>query len=271
MTMHGTALVTGGGRGIGRAIAESLAAAGMTVALIARSATEINEVQSAIAARGGSALAVTGDVTDAAAMAAIGRTHGPIDLLVNNAGLFSAVGPVAEVDAAAWLRDITVNIFGVFSVCQAVLPGMLAAGSGRIINMAGGGTAGPIVFGSGYASSKAAVMRFTECLSGELSGTGVTTFALDPGLVRTQMNINHLEGSAGQKWFGGLANAFEQGDDVPPTLAAAMVLRIADGRLDALAGHLIRAIDNPDHLERDATNLVSEEKRLLRVPGNEPI
>src|SRR5579862_7954057 len=163
-----TAIVTGAGRGIGRAIAERLAAEGAKVALAARSSEEIDSVAGAIRRAGGTAVAVPTDVTDRSAVEALIRTAeaelGPLDLLVNNAGSFYALGPVWEAEPEKWWTDVTINLYGVFLGCRTVLPGMISRDRGRIINLIGGGTGNPFPSGSGYGSSKAAVMRLTECL-----------------------------------------------------------------------------------------------------------
>jgi NAD(P)-dependent dehydrogenase (short-subunit alcohol dehydrogenase family) len=139
------AVVTGAGRGIGRAIAEAHAREGAKVALLARTAKEIDAVAKAIAAEGGVASAFAVDVVDldsvTKAIAAIERDLGPVSLLINNAGAFAAIGPIWKVEPDAWWRDIEVNVRGAFNCCRAAIPAMVARRRGRIINMTGGGTA----------------------------------------------------------------------------------------------------------------------------------
>ena len=139
------ALVTGAGRGIGRAIACALAAAGAEVAVLARSADQVAETAALITGTGGHALALAGDVTDrqavsASVQAVLGR-FGRIDLLVNNAGANTVFGPVWEVDPDAWWADTRVNLLGPLLCSAAVLPAMVARRRGRIVNIASG-TAG---------------------------------------------------------------------------------------------------------------------------------
>jgi NAD(P)-dependent dehydrogenase (short-subunit alcohol dehydrogenase family) len=185
------ALVTGGGRGIGRAIAAALARAGASVAVLARSAAQLDEVVSDITQAGGRAFACPADVTDRtaveSAVAAVGQTLGPIDLLVNNAGVGGPVGPLAEADPDEWWRCLEVNLRGPLLCSRAVLPGMLARGRGRILNGASGAGTRAIPNLSAYVTSKAALIRLTENIAAEVRGAGVRVFAVQPGTVRTAM------------------------------------------------------------------------------------
>ncbi len=139
------AVVTGAGRGIGRAIAEAQARAGAKVALLARTAGEVEAAAAAIAAEGGTARAYATDIVDRdaveTAFAAIERDLGPVSLLTNNAGSFTAFGPIWTVDPEAWWRDIEINLRGTFNCCRAAIPRMLQRRRGRVITMVGGGTA----------------------------------------------------------------------------------------------------------------------------------
>jgi NAD(P)-dependent dehydrogenase (short-subunit alcohol dehydrogenase family) len=134
------AIVTGASRGIGRAIAEHLAAAGAAVALAARSADALAEGAAAIERAGGRAVAVPVDVTDRAAterlVAEVAARLGPVDLLVNDAGANTVSGPLWEVDPDAWRRDFDTDLFGPLLCARAVLPAMAARGRGRIVNVA---------------------------------------------------------------------------------------------------------------------------------------
>ena len=128
----------------------------------------------------------------AKAFAAIEGDLGPVSLLTNNAGSFVAIGPIWTVEPETWWRDIEINIRGTFNCCRAAILAMMARKRGRIINMTGGGTATSFPNGSGYATSKAGLLRFTECVSDSLAGSGVLVFAMDPGLVRTAMTEYQL-------------------------------------------------------------------------------
>jgi NAD(P)-dependent dehydrogenase (short-subunit alcohol dehydrogenase family) len=257
------AIVTGAGRGIGRAIALALAGQGAAVALVSRTSAQLEAVAAEIEAAGGRAVPAPVDVTDRAEVEALVRRVesdlGPVDLQVNNAGSFYAIGPVWEVEPDQWWRDVEINLRGLFLCCRAVLPGMLARGRGRIVNLIGGGTANAFPYGSGYGSSKAAVMRLTECLAAELQeeGAPIAVFAVGPGLVRTALTEFQLESPEGQRWMSRIDRMFAEGRDVPPTRAAALVTALASGRFDRLTG---RAFSIGDRLEE----LLEREEEILK-------
>ena len=262
-------IVTGAGRGIGRAISEALAGEGAKVALVSRTQEQIEAVADGIRTAGGTALAVPTDICDREAARAmvtsVERELGPVDTLLNNAGSFYAIGPVWEVDAEQWWTDVTINLYGLFLCCQAVLPGMLERGQGRIINMIGGGTGNAFPYGSGYASSKAAVMRLTECLAAETKEHNIPVLAMGPGLVRTALTEFQLESAEGQKWLPRIQTAFEEGRDVPPTRAAALAVEACSGRLDRFTGRCFGVGDDLDEVEAQAEEIIGKDLRTLRM------
>src|SRR5215207_5784760 len=186
------ALITGGGRGLGRAFAIALAQHGFNVAVTGRTEAEIQTTAQAITEGGGRAIAIAGDVTDRPTVEqTIARTEaelGPIDLLINNAGMLQALGVVADVDADDWWREVEVNLRGPLLFAKAVLPGMIVRRRGRIINVASGAGLQAIATGSAYCVSKAALIRLSEAIALETSAYGIATFAIHPGTVRTSMN-----------------------------------------------------------------------------------
>jgi NAD(P)-dependent dehydrogenase (short-subunit alcohol dehydrogenase family) len=190
---------------------------------------------------------------------------GPVDILMNNAGSFNALGPVTEVDHQTWWRDVTVNLLGPFLCCQAVVPGMIERGHGHVLNMTGGGTARPMPHGSGYGSSKAAIMRFSECLDLEVRDKGVIVFAMGPGLVRTTMTELQLNTPEGRRWFGRIKKRFDEGADVSPTLAAGLAVELASGRMDQFHGRGFNAQDDLDAILADKEKILSEDLKTLRM------
>ncbi|HEV8583557.1 MAG TPA: SDR family NAD(P)-dependent oxidoreductase [Methylomirabilota bacterium] len=185
--MSRVVLVTGAGRGIGRAIALRLAADGLAVAVAARTAAQVEDTARAAGKR---ALALVLDVGDpasvAAAVARVARELGPVDVLVNNAGVAESA-PFAKTEPEFWDRHFRVNVTGPYLLTRAALPGMLERRWGRVINVAS--LAG--LFGSpyvtAYTASKHALVGFTRALATEVSGKGVTVNALCPGFVATDM------------------------------------------------------------------------------------
>lgn len=249
------ALVTGAGRGVGRELARRLGAEGWTVAAAARTAADVEETA---ALAGGRALALTLDVTDADAVARvvarIEEELGPLDLVVNNAGTDSAHGPTWEVDPDAWWRDVDVSLRGTFLVCRAVLPGMIARGSGRIVNVSSNAALRGSPYNSAYGAAKAGVLSLTDSLAASLEGTGIHVFAMTPGYVRTDMTERLLELQAEHGWFPHL----EEREALDPSLAADLLVFLASGKADRLAGRFFHALDDyeaaaerADEVERD--------------------
>ncbi|WP_329264628.1 SDR family oxidoreductase [Streptomyces sp. NBC_01478] len=184
------AVVTGGGRGIGRAIALVLAAQGATVAVWDLDGTNAHETADAIGEAGGKAVAVVGDAADATAVAAaVDRTHaelGPVTILVNNAGITNYV-PFPDLTEETWDRMIRINLKGPFLVTRAFVPDMLTAGHGRVVNISSSSaqTGGPAV--SHYAASKGGVIGLTKALASEFADTGITVNNVAPSLIDTPL------------------------------------------------------------------------------------
>ncbi len=275
MTDQGKAvIVTGAGRGIGREISLELARAGYSVALVARTGAQIESVAQEILDEAGApggvrALALPADVTDPAAVEdAVGKTveaFGGIEALVNNAGRFQAIGPTWETDPERFWGDITINVRGPYLMCRAAIPHMLKAGRGTIINMIGGGTGNPNPYGNAYGTSKAALMRFTETLAAELKEEGISVFATNPGLVRTEMTEYQLITEEGKRWMRRMAQAFDDGVDRPPTDAARLIRRLVEGDYFALTGRRFGPADAPAEVLADIDRIVKEDLRTLRL------
>jgi 3-hydroxybutyrate dehydrogenase len=189
------ALVTGGGRGIGRAIALALARAGFDVAVVARSRESVERVAGEISALGRRSQAALCDVTRAsevdAAVAGVRQTLGPIEILVNNAGIADSA-PLAKLDEAQWDRTMAVNLKGTYLCTRAVVGEMIARGSGRIINVAS--IAGRVGFAytSAYCASKHGVLGFTRAVALELARKGITVNAICPGWVDTELTVSTI-------------------------------------------------------------------------------
>jgi NAD(P)-dependent dehydrogenase (short-subunit alcohol dehydrogenase family) len=242
------AIVTGGGRGIGRAIARGLAAAGASIAVVARSLDQVAESVEDIVKMGGRAAAVPADVSEPEAVGRtvreVERALGPVDLLINNAGLSGPFGPIAETEPGDWWRCQEVNLRGPLLCTRAVLPGMIARRRGRIINIASGAGTIAIPYLSAYVVSKTALIRLTEVLAAEVAAHGVRVFAIEPGTVRTAMADYALESEAGRRWLPWFQDIFEQRRDVPPEDAAQLVSLLASGRADTLSGRFFTVADD---------------------------
>ncbi|MCU1234342.1 MAG: short-chain dehydrogenase/reductase [Candidatus Solibacter sp.] len=254
-----TALVTGGGRGIGRGIALRLAKEGWKVAVAARSTDEVAETARL---SGGAILAVTADVSreeDVRAMTAqTERDLGGIDLLVNNAGIGGPLAPFLEASPDEWWKTLEVNLRGPYLCCRAVLPGMIAQGSGRIVNMASGAGTFPIPDMSAYVASKTALIRLSEQLAVEMKPHGITVFPIRPGVVRTAM-VEQARGAVPL-----IQKILDEGQDVTPDVVAELVLFLASGKADQLSGRLFSVNEDVDEIVRRAEEVESGNLYVLR-------
>lgn len=186
MSLEGrTALVTGGGRGIGRAIAERLAADGAKVVVTGRTEAEINDVAASL---GGVALKL--DVTDRAAveaaLRAIEASGREIDVLVNNAGAAESA-PFDRTTDELWDAMIAVNATSAFLLCRALIPGMIKRGFGRVVNVASNAGITGYAYSTAYCAAKHAMLGMTRAIALEIARTPVTINAVCPGWVQTRM------------------------------------------------------------------------------------
>ncbi|HEX7933005.1 MAG TPA: SDR family NAD(P)-dependent oxidoreductase [Paraburkholderia sp.] len=185
------AVVTGGGSGIGAAIAQALLRAGARVTLMGRNAERLDAQREACRALGDVAC-ITVDVTQEASVARAFNKAGAIDVLINNAGQAQAA-PFTHTDMALWQRMLDVNLTGVFLGTRAVLPGMLERGRGRIVNVAS--TAGQIGYAyvAAYCAAKHGVIGLTRSLALEVASKGITVNAVCPGYTETELLRASLE------------------------------------------------------------------------------
>jgi NAD(P)-dependent dehydrogenase (short-subunit alcohol dehydrogenase family) len=260
------AVVTGAGRGIGRAVALALARAGVKIAALARTQSEIEET-AALIKKSGFAQAFAVDVTDTSgvlrAMEKIEAALGSVDVLVNNAGRLGPIGPFVDSEPGDWWRVLDVNLRGPMLCTRAVLPGMMARGRGRIVNIASGVM--PFPYLSAYTTSKTALVRFSEILAAETRARGVYVFAIAPGTTRTAMSEHSLTSEEGRRWIPWFGRIFKEKMDVPMERPVQLVVDLASGRADALSGRLLTVFDDPDALLPRATEIEREGLYSLRV------
>ena len=255
-SLEGVALVTGGGRGIGASIARELADAGMRVAVSGRTPEQVEAVAAEI---GG--LALVGDVSKPRGRRRVGASAteselGPIDLLVNNAGIGGPRKPFFEVSPEEWWHVFEVNVLGAYLCPQRVAARMVDRGGGRIVNIGSGGSYLPVSNANistehAYGPSKAALGRFTETLAAALAPAGVHLFLFSPGLVRTDMTEPNFPDD--MPW-------------TPPELAPRLVRVLASGRADALAGRYLHAEhDDIEDLIRRADEIAADDLNAIRL------
>lgn len=190
-----TAVVTGGGRGVGAAVARGLSASGVAVLVAARTKSEVETLAATLRQSGATAHATTCDVTDPASIERLAVTaqdkFGQVDILINNAGAALSAA-VHKTSLEEWNRMLAINATGAFLCLKAFLPGMLDRGWGRIVNVAS--TAGLMAdrYISAYAASKHALVGLTRAAAAEAAGRGITVNAVCPGYVRTDMTKQTL-------------------------------------------------------------------------------
>ena len=261
------AVVTGAGRGIGRAIALRFAEAGGKVALLARTGADLNETAALIEKSGGCTCPFVMDVTDErtvpTVMEQVESALGPIHVLVNNAGQVGRIGPFVESDPAEWWRVLDTNLRGTMLCTRAVLPSMVRRGQGRIINIAS--SALPLPYLSAYVTSKTALLRFTETIAAEVRGHGISLFAVAPGTTRTALSEHSLYSEEGRRWIPWFGRIFEEKLDVPIERPAQLVLDLANGRADALSGRFLTIFDDLGALLSNLQKIESENLYSLRA------
>lgn len=249
-TLQGqVALITGGGRGIGKAAAEQLAALGATVVITARSAAQVEQVAATLRDQGAMAIGVTGDVADPEQVKRISDIvidhFGRIDILVNNAAVIWPVEDVVNTNADEWAYNIQVNVLGPFYLVRNVLPLMIKQQYGRIVNVSSGAAINPILGASAYSASKAALDMFTRAVATELVNSGVTINSFHPGMVDTEMqvelrSIDTSDASFDLKRFH---DAHEQGQLRAPKVVARGVTWLAGPWSHEHSGKIFRIAD----------------------------
>ncbi|HWJ21105.1 MAG TPA: SDR family oxidoreductase [Gemmatimonadaceae bacterium] len=263
------AVVTGASRGLGRAYAEAFASAGAAVALVARGAADLDAVAAELSAAGGRVLPVAVDVTDADAVRRAAEqivdALGPVDLLVNAAGIGMPMGPFASASIEQWWRTIEVNVKGPALWSRVLLPAMIARGRGRIVNLASIAGGRAIPNWSAYTTSKTALIRLSESLAIEGAGAGVRVFPIHPGTVRTPMTEEALQSDEARRLVPALAAIFDRGLDTPLDDSVAFVMRLALGEADALSGRFLTVQDDLASLAELGGSAALGESLTLRV------
>ena len=280
------ALITGAGRGIGRAIALAYAAEGARLALAARSLDQLEETAAAAHAIGAETCVISVDVTDQAAVDRMAKQavdrFGRIDILVNNAGIVGPIGALEDNDVESWLRTIQVNLVGAYLCCRAVIPLMAAGGGGRIINLSGSGATSAPYHLSAYGSSKAAIIRLTEILGLELADRNIQVNALGPGSIHTNMWDEITDGAQavgdtelyefGLQVTGGGGASIER--------AAELAVWLASDAANGLSGRLIHAVMDdfpslppqiPEIMASDRYTLRRDEPPRQSAPSTSPV
>ena len=248
------AIITGGSRGIGKAIAEAFLREGAKCVLVSRSQAELEQAKKDSR---GQVEILQADVSQSDSGEKIASyclsTFGKIDILVNAAGIQGPIGLFYENDRQKWEETLHVNLLGTLFLMQVVVPVMLEQKSGKIINFSGGGATGSRPRFSAYAASKTAVVRLTEVAADELKGTSIDINAISPGAVNTNMTEEIIRAGpdAGKEYESALKQKADE--SVSPVKATALSVFLASSHSDGLSGKLVSAIwdkweDIPKHL-----------------------
>jgi NAD(P)-dependent dehydrogenase (short-subunit alcohol dehydrogenase family) len=257
-----SALVTGSGRGFGRAIATALAGEGAKLTVTGRTVGEIEATAELIRAAGGEASAVQGDVRSPEDIVRVVRhaseKFGPVDLLVNNAGVDGPYGPIGVVDPAAWWAAMEVHLRAPLLFMSAVLPAMRERGGGTIINIVSKGAVRVEPSLSAYCTGKAAATRLTEHVGLEQQDAGIGVFALHPGDAVTAFAHATLNDPDAQRWrpeMIGILKEWQKTVDSEGALkrCGEVCIALASGEYDALSGRYIEAELDLDELRAAAS------------------
>lgn len=263
------AVITGGGRGIGKAIALRFAREGASIVVAARSKDEVQDTVRGIVADGGVALGMQTDVSSLESVSSFFQTavrqFGTIDILVSGAAIQGSIGPLHEIDNDGWVRTIQINLVGTFFCIKLVLPIMIREKRGKIITFSGGGAVSPRPRFTAYATSKAAIVRFTESLAEEVREFNIQVNAIAPGPVNTRMvgEIIQAGEKAGQEEFVEAQERSQLGG-VSPDKAVELALFLASEESNGITGKLISAVWDPWQ-EESFVALLKEDRDLATL------
>lgn len=255
------AIITGGTQGLGRAIVEEFLLNGARVAFCGRSANSVSktaeDLNGLFPGKVRGFVCNVGHDGDVASFAeAAQQWLGGVEVLVNNAGVLGPLGPATDVSWEEWQETLNINLLGTVRMCRAIVPTMQSAGRGKIINLSGGGATNGRPRFSAYATSKAAVVRFTETLAMELADSGIEVNAIAPGLLKTRMMEQLFQAGAelaGEKDIKDARRCSDTGG-TPLDLGASLCVFLASSASDGITGKLISAQWDPweslhEHLE----------------------
>jgi 3-oxoacyl-[acyl-carrier protein] reductase len=268
------AVVTGASQGLGAAIAESYVAEGASVLLCARGGDLLAKVGDKLRAAAREGQRIETCIADVCQTDDVDRlvqtaldSFGKVDVLVNNAGVYGPMGPIEEVDWQEWVDATLINILGTVYPCRAVLPAMFRQGRGKIINLSGGGATNPLPRITAYATSKAAIVRFTESLALEVGHARIDVNAVSPGALATRLLDQAI--AAGPEKVGHDFHArmtkIKQEGGTPLQRGAELCVYLASSMSDGISGRLLSAVWDPwPSLQNHAEELQNSDIYTLR-------
>ncbi len=266
-------IITGAGRGIGEAIAFAFAKEGSNLILVSRTTSEVENVAHKVKEFGISAINIKGDVSNPDAVENIVNTaierFGKIDILINNAGIQGPIGLLVDNNLEDWIRTININLIGSMMMMREVLPFMMKAHKGVIINMSGGGSVTPSPRFSAYGASKSAIVRLTETIAQEVKPYNIQVNVIAPGAVNTNFLDEALsagEEKVGKEIFEKLKQQKKDGGTTAEK-AAELAVFLASCNLPGLTGKLISAVWDdwkriPDRIDEVANTALFTMRRI---------
>lgn len=269
-------IITGGGRGIGKAIALAFAKEGSHLVLVSRTISELWTTRKELKDFASTRIEVfRADISEPREVEDLVdftlAKFTTIDVLVNCAGVYGPIGLAIDTDSDKWIEAININLNGTFLCIRAVLPTMIKNEGGKIVNLSGGGATSSRPRFSAYSASKAAVVRLTETLAEEVRDHGISINAIAPGAVNTRLLDQVLEaGEAAGKDF--LAKSIKQKQEggVPPEKIAELAVFLASSESDGLSGRLISLLwdnwrDIPKHLDKVMSSDIYTMRRIIPI------
>ena len=265
------AIITGAGRGIGRAIAIAFAKEGAKVSLVARTVSELEETAQLIEEYGSQSIVIPTDVTEPGSVTAMVQEtisrYGRVDILVNNAGVSGPIGPLQDNRIDDWIKTIQVNVIGPYLCCKSVVPLMTNQGGGKIINLAGAGANNAWANLSAYCTSKAGVVRMTEVLALELENKNIQVNALGPGSIHTRMweELRNGAEAANATEIQEIGDRVLSGGGASMEKPAELAVFLASDDSGELSGRLISAVaDDYNDIASKIPEIMQSEALTLR-------
>jgi NAD(P)-dependent dehydrogenase (short-subunit alcohol dehydrogenase family) len=264
------AIVTGGGRGFGQAIAQRLASGGAAVTITSRTQSQLDETKAVIETAGGRALALAADVNSQADWERVVKETeaqlGPVTLLVSNAALSDPAGPLYEIDPEVWQKSLDTNVMGSVRGARAVLPGMVERGAGRVIIISSGSALAAAPYTSPYRVSKTALLRLAEIMALEVKDHGISVFAIHPGVINSTILDSAARTEEGRKWVPHFARMVESGSVFTGTEPCAECCAfLATGAADALTGRYVSATEDFRSLAARGREVAEKDLQVLRL------
>jgi NAD(P)-dependent dehydrogenase (short-subunit alcohol dehydrogenase family) len=248
------AVITGANQGLGLAIAHAYVEAGASVLMCARDESRLAAARRNVAAHAGSGQIVAAEPDDVSDPAAVDRLVAralalfpQVHVLVNNAGVYGPLGPIDEVDWAAWTRAIEINLYGSVLPCRALLPHFKKHRYGKIVQLSGGGATNPLPRISAYAASKAAIVRFAESLALEVCDFGIDVNAIAPGALDTRLLDEVLAAgpqAVGAAFYDRMVDTKAKGG-TPLQVGAELAVFLGSTASDGITGRLLSAVWDP--------------------------